>query len=115
MVGLHDNNGCKNTTCLEQVGLLMRAKEISCLLALSDNIEVTRKMLPKLGRGKAYTRQREIEETCRSIASQTQQYILQMIKLVHDSNQESPMFERVLFGGSLFGTATEQELHSWCV
>ena len=66
-------------------------------------------------RGKVYTRQREIEETYCSIASQTQQHILQMIKLVHDSNQESPMFERVVLGGSLFGTATEHELHSWCV
>jgi hypothetical protein len=59
----------RNTPCLEQVGLLTRAKEVGCL-ALPDDIEVTRETLLKLGRGKAYTRRREFEETFSSIASQ---------------------------------------------
>ena len=105
--------GRRNTLCLEQVGLLTRASEIGCLV-LSDDIEVKRETLPMLGRGKVYTRRREIEETYHSIASQTQQHILQMIKQ-DDPNQESPMFGRVSFWGSLLGTAIEQELDSWCV
>ena len=70
VVNRPDTNGRRNTSCLEQVGLVLtRAKEIGCL-ALSDYIEVTREMLLKLGRSKAYIRLREFEETLRSIASQ---------------------------------------------
>ena len=97
VVGLPDTNGRRNTPCLEQVGLLTRAKEIGCLVLLSDGIEVTCETLLKLGRGKAYTRRRGFEETLRSIASQTQPHIVQMIKQ-HDPNQESPMFEGAVWG-----------------
>ena len=97
VVGLPDTNGRRNTPCLQQVGLLTRAKEIGCLALLSDGIEVTCETLLKLGRGKAYTRRREFEETLRSIASQRQAYIVQMIKQ-HDPNQESSKFEGDFWG-----------------
>ena len=99
-MGLSDTiNGRRNTLSLEQAGLLTRAKEIGCLLALSDAIEVTHDTLLKLGRGKAYTRRREFEETLRSIASQRQPHIVQMIKQ-HEPNQkvQSPTFEGGFWG-----------------
>ena len=70
VVGLSATDGRRNTPRLEQVGLLTRAKEIGCLLVLSDDIEVACETLLKLGRGKACTRRKEFEETLRSIASQ---------------------------------------------
>ena len=97
VVGLSATDGRRNTPRLEQVGLLTRAKEIGCLLVLSDDIEVACETLLKLGRGKACTRRKEFEETLRSIASQTQPHIVQMIKQ-HDPNQESPVFEGGFWG-----------------
>ena len=111
MVGLSDTiNGRRNTLSLEQAGLLTRAKEIGCLLALSDAIEVTHDTLVKVGRGKAFARRREFEETLRSIASQRQAYIVQMIKLTKKVQNL-----RVAFGDALLDIALEQEFHNWCV
>jgi len=100
VVGFPDTNRRRNTTCLEWVGLLTRAKEnLGCLLAVLDDIEVIRETLLKLGIGKAYTRRREFEKKLRSIASQTQPQIVQMIKQ-HEPNQkvQSPTFEGGFWG-----------------
>jgi len=82
--------------CCRLVGAAYAAGEF-CFGSLSDDTEVTRETLLKLGKGKAYTRRREFEGTLRSIASQTQPRIVQIIKQ-HDPNQESPMFEGGFWG-----------------